>query len=122
MLHTPPTELAQASKSYPTIVACGETSSEIQYFCLKVENQIIPLPDDMDFLHVFDLFFKVHKIFDLKYEPRLHNMMVFVENFIYKVKNEHRPTNRMLEISGYLEISGHLEKDDDMDLLAPSAA
>lgn len=73
----------------------------------------------MDFLHVFDLFFKVHKIFDLKYEPRLHNMMVFVENFIYKVKNEHKTTNRMLEISGFLEISGHLEEHDNTVLPTP---
>lgn len=35
--------MAVTSKSFPTIVACGDSENEIGYFCLKLEGQAIPV-------------------------------------------------------------------------------
>lgn len=64
--------------------------------------KLFQLPITCNFLKAFDLFFKLHKIFDLKFEPNISNVMRFVEYFIYKIQTE-QPTDRMLEIFNMIE-------------------
>lgn len=41
------------------------------------------MPADSGFLETMDLFYKVHKVFDLEYHPSLNRVMHFVEMYLY---------------------------------------
>lgn len=114
--------MASSLESFPIIIACGSSEAEIEYYCIKLENHVFPvckfssicllihiifyfmlfseqLPVNFTFPEVFDIYYKVHKIFDLCFEPNLRNMMFFIENYIYKIEEGiKKPTNRMLDI------------------------
>lgn len=33
--------MAKSSKSYPIMIACGSSKNDIEYYCIKVENETI---------------------------------------------------------------------------------
>lgn len=48
------------------------------------------MPDDWSFYRVFDFYLKAHKVFNLKFDPALENVMVFLQTYFLKleVKND----------------------------------
>lgn len=51
------------------------------------------------------MLFKIHKVFDLKFELNLKNMFCFVQHYIYKqIEKELKTTNRMTEIFDLLSL------------------
>lgn len=63
----------------------------------------IKVPEEFDFVETFDLFFKVHKVFNQVFEPDLAVMMGFIQNIIYKMNEIGvNPTNRMKEVETLL--------------------
>lgn len=42
-MYTPPEDMAKTAKSYPIMIACGSTKNNIEYYCIKVENETIPV-------------------------------------------------------------------------------
>lgn len=58
------------------------------------------VPLQYNFIQVMDLFFKVHKIFDLDFNKSIKPMMVFLEYFIYKIRETgHYLTPRIREVA-----------------------
>lgn len=43
------------------------------------------VPTDFDFVAVFDLFFKLHHVFNLHYHPNFKNFMIFIEHYIFGI-------------------------------------
>lgn len=56
----------------------GEIYSVLGYF--------FQVPDDFDAAQTFDLFFKVHKVFNLDFDPNIKPMMQFIEHSIFGIK------------------------------------
>lgn len=68
------------------------------------EYNIFQVPDNFTGAQVFDWFFKVHKIFNLRFDPNLNPMMGFVQKFIYGIKSKSfKATNRMNELNNSLK-------------------
>lgn len=64
-----------------------------------------------------DLFFKMHHVFEIKFDERLQNSMTFLMSFVYKMKGSSRkPTVKMIELhnrlmSIVLPVSSEVEID-----------
>lgn len=59
----------------------------------------LQLPDDFSFEQVIDVFFKMHYVFEIKFDERLENTMYFLKNFTYKMNDRIRkPTTKMIEL------------------------
>lgn len=57
---------------------------------------IIQLPREYGIVETYDLFFKVHKVLNLSFNPVIYNMMNFVQTFIYKLEDgQRKPSNSM---------------------------
>lgn len=57
------------------------------------------VPTEYNFAETFDFYFKCHKIFNIKFNPVLINMMNFVQHFLYNIEDKDvKPTTRMFEI------------------------
>lgn len=60
------------------------------------------VPDDFDFLKVFELLFKIYKVFSLTFNPHVAYMMHFLERFVFKMDfSDPAPvvfTQKMIEI------------------------
>lgn len=67
----------------------------------KLISAFFQLPKEFSVAEVLDMFFKVHTVFHLKYNPNLANMMMFLECLVYKFAKGKRvlnPTAHMLRI------------------------
>lgn len=62
-------------------------------------------------MRVVDMFYKIHKIFGLSYEPRLEKMMLFLERFVYGIKGKPNLTTRMQEIIKYIESDDQVDEE-----------
>lgn len=104
---------------YPHIIAVGSSHSDISHFYVAVENHLIDvsvwdipilLELNLNYLYfsqvsgsadwkitqIIDLFFKVHLIFDLKFEININPTMTFFARFLYGFKgNAFKPTLTM---------------------------
>lgn len=49
---------------------------------------VLKVPENFQFVDVMDLFFKVHKIFDLDFHPSNKSMMNFIEVFIFEMNRD----------------------------------
>lgn len=47
------------------------------------------MPDHFDFEQVFDMFHKIHHVFNIKYHPLLSNLFTFIDRFIYEMEEVH---------------------------------
>lgn len=41
---------------------------------------------EYSFIEAVDLFIKIHKVFQLKYDPKIRNIMYFFEYFVYGIQ------------------------------------
>lgn len=58
----------------------------------------LQIPETYDIISVIDLFYKLHFVFDVDFEPNVSPMMVFLQRFVYNMIDRNRtPTNRMKE-------------------------
>lgn len=58
---------------------------------LLVSSQKVP--DNFQFVDVMDLFFKIHKILDLDFQPSIKSMMNFIEVFIFEMDRDNIAIN-----------------------------
>lgn len=57
------------------------------------------MPQGFDIGLTFDVFFKLHKIFNLNFEPNIKNAMNFVQHFVYGFKERGvKMTTRMEDV------------------------
>ena len=49
-----------------------------------VDGEMIPV--GTDFVHAFDVLYKIHHVYNLKYEAALSKFYNFFDAFIYKIK------------------------------------
>lgn len=113
--------MSKHDNDHPYIIAYGPSRDNISCFYVEVEKHLIPvssasgywdnltsnklfkfirfyfqLPRECSWAEVFDFFFKIHKIFHLKYDTAIMNVMNFVQTFIYKVEDgQKKPTVQM---------------------------
>lgn len=52
----------------------------------------IKVPKKYDFIHVLDLFYKVHKVFYIPFHAHLQQVMGFFGSYIYDIKDDERFT------------------------------
>lgn len=55
------------------------------------------VPPDFTFVQVVDMFIKIHKIFNFKYNSKIKQFMLFLEHYLLKVKESFQhitPRNR----------------------------
>lgn len=43
------------------------------------------VPEEFNFIETIDLFFKIHKIFNLKFHSNIKQLMTFLEKFVYEI-------------------------------------
>lgn len=88
------------------------------------------MPETFSVIEVFDVFFKLHNVLNVSYEPNLQAMMNFLAYFVYsfddngssgtenKKKKTFVPTNRMHQVfSEFPNLNGDCENE-----LVPEAA
>lgn len=64
----------------------------------------LQLPHDFTFAQTIDLFFKIHDIFEIKFDERLQNAIFFLKHYTYKMKQgKMNPTTKMIELYNHLE-------------------
>lgn len=64
----------------------------------------LQLPHDFTFAQTIDLFFKIHDIFEIKFDERLQNAIFFLKHYTYKMKQgKMKPTTKMIELYNHLE-------------------
>lgn len=57
-----------------------------------------------DMISIFDIFFKVHFVFNIEFEPNLVPAMNFLQYYVYKMPiYGYKPSNRMIDIWNKLQ-------------------
>lgn len=59
------------------------------------------LPIDFSIGQILDIFFKAHVVLNMKFDPSLNNMMMFLQSLIYKFEEgskKNNPTAQMFQI------------------------
>lgn len=82
-------------------MASGPSRASIQKYFIVVDGCVIGIPSEWNFADVFDLFFKVHFVFNVDYNNNLRTFLRFFEKFAYNHTTT-KITNRMQEISTQL--------------------
>lgn len=82
-------------------MATGFNRATIEKYFIVVDGCVIDIPRGWNFVDVFDLFFKVHFVFDVQYNSNLRTFLRFFERFAYS-HNSTKITNRIQEISTQL--------------------
>lgn len=65
------------------IIIASNLSNNVNYY-INVEKHLIPLPPNSNFVNVMDMFYKIHKVFDIEYNSSLKPFMHFIEYYFYK--------------------------------------
>lgn len=69
------------------------------WFCFTYFYQSFQLPDSFDFARAIDVFFKIHKIFDMNFDKNISNAMYFIQHYLYDINDsEKKPTPRMEDV------------------------
>lgn len=93
-------DLSKIKNDYPFIVACGKKEDEISHYIIAIDDQPMYVPKGFSFEETVDLFFKMHYVFSLEFDPRLENVFLFMEHYIYKIdEGEKIPYTTMIELS-----------------------
>lgn len=76
-------------------------------YYIDIEHNLIPVPNDFDFVKTFDMFFKCHKIFHLQYDIAFGKLMHFINYYLYDdVENpENDITVTMKKVAEKLNVS-----------------
>lgn len=93
-------DLSKIKNEYPFIVACGKKEDDISHYIIAIDNEPMYVPKGFTFEETVDLFFKVHYVFSLEFDPRMENVFLFMEYYIYKMEGgEKRPFTTMIELA-----------------------
>ncbi|XP_055714951.1 uncharacterized protein LOC129809165 [Phlebotomus papatasi] len=76
-------------KSSPTIIAQGGTRSDVRRFFVSVDGTLIVTNNT--FIDAFDIFFKLHFVFEIKYEDTLRNFLTYLEYYVFKITDRSIP-------------------------------
>lgn len=68
----------------------------MKYFSFFFVFFVFQVPIEFSFSQVFDLFFKIHHVFNVHYEDNLKNMMNFLQHFIYQIPGVVTPDSMKL--------------------------
>lgn len=74
---------------------------------IQILNSIIYLqvPDEFGFHQVIDLYFKLHHLFEIKFDDRLKNTFDFIQHYLYKLNHGAcKPTTKMIELHHRLNL------------------
>lgn len=86
----------------PFIIAQGANISAIDFYYVVVDGHTLPPVSDA--LKCFDLLFKVHFVFNIKYDERLDSFWKFIQFFYYKIDmKQELVTPKMKELCSKLE-------------------
>lgn len=96
---THPTEWAFAD---PIIVITGKSKENIEQFYITIDKQVLAIPSHYKFYNVFDIYFKLHHIFNISYCNELKSFLTFFEKYLYKFPNK-TATPRIFEIWNALQ-------------------
>lgn len=61
----------------------------------------LQIPPSYDIVHTFDIFFKIHHIFDLNFDKNIVNAVHFIQHFIYNMTDINiygKPSTRMEDV------------------------
>lgn len=93
-------DLKKITNDYPCIVACGKKEDNINRYIISIDNQPMYVPKEFSFEQTVDLFFKMHYVLSLEFDPRLENVFLFMEHYIYEMEGgAKRPYTTMIELS-----------------------
>lgn len=96
-------DLHQIKNDYPFIVACGNKEDNITRYIIAIDNQPMYVPTEFSFEQTVDLFFKMHYVLSLEFDPRMGNVFLFMEHYIYKMEGgEKTPYTSMIELSNLI--------------------
>lgn len=114
--------MKEKENNHPYIIAVGKSMGDISYYFIEIEKhlmcvsnfdvlttmdrstkdlfQIFQVPQHYDFIQTLDLFFKVHKVFGMNFEPNLVPAFNFIQYFIYELNTDRsmKPTNKMTDV------------------------
>lgn len=67
-------------------------------------------------METLDLYFKLHHVFEIKFDERLQNVMFFMKHYWFKMKDgAKKPTTKMIELQNYLASSNLFESTESTD-------
>lgn len=80
--------LKDSEHNQQPFIVCKYTESKetILQYCIAYDPSVFPLPTSFDFVDALDALYKVHNIFYLDYAPCLQRFFMFLDEFVYKVK------------------------------------
>lgn len=84
-----------AGKS-PHIVCVGANEKAISQYFIVLDAKLLPTNSELDFFGVFDLLFKSHFTFNLKFDENINAFWLFIQNYFYEIYS--KKTNRVTEI------------------------
>lgn len=56
-------------------------------------DSFLKVPTAFSFDEVFDMYFKLHHVLNIQYHPNLKNLLIFMEHFVYGMKESFVPVN-----------------------------
>lgn len=81
-----------SEKKSPFIIGIGDTKNKIHQFMIVLDGNLIPLSTKCNILDAIDYVFKLHFIFEIKYDHNLRLFWVFIQKYIYGMDVNNLPT------------------------------
>lgn len=69
----------------PYIIAVGDSKAYIFQYFIILDSQLMPLPGNSNFLNALDVVFKLHFIFNIKYDINLKSFWIFFQKYFYEI-------------------------------------
>lgn len=63
-----------------------------------LKKTFFQIPDHFNINQVYDLWFKIHHIFNINFDKQLVNAMLFIQHFVYGMKGPKKPTTKMEDV------------------------
>lgn len=79
--------MALFTSQQPVILAEGRNKRNIAQFRIKLDNNTIPLPVNVNFQTVFQIFFAFFYVFNAQYSYNIDHFMEFFEVYVFKIKH-----------------------------------
>lgn len=68
----------------PLVIAVGQTKSTIEQYYVQIDGNLIPMPNK-SFLDAIDTVFKLHFIYNIKFEHNVKSFWLFIQKYIYNI-------------------------------------
>lgn len=104
--------LDKKPSTQPFILAVGTCKAAISKYYIVFDENILPCPRH-DIICAFDLCFKVHFVYNLKFAKALESFYKFVQDVFYDIKID-VPTTRMRELRTKINNVIMLPKDNSL--------